>query len=277
MSIRTKLFGGFGLLVVVFAVTVVFANTQLKSVGASETEVFTRDLDLTWRTGQIQLEIRHLRAEQIQYILARTPKESEEYSTKLIQYGQDLDKLIGDIIATGSLTPTQSQMVTDIRANTDKYRELVAQNVVGNVRSGNVNAAIDETFAGKSKDAFKLALDIATKLAGDVRANGAASHASVQSTLSRSQTLLLATSGLMLVGAAGVALLLTRSIAGRVRKLTAISDRLSRGEVDGLTVDVSGSDEVGRLGDSLKGVLAAFEVMRDEAMANEAHPQAKAS
>jgi methyl-accepting chemotaxis protein len=60
--------------------------------------------------------------------------------------------------------------------------------------------------------------------------------------------------------------LFARSVTRRVNRLTAISDKLARAEIDGLSVDVTGNDEIGRLGHSLQGVLAAFHELRDEAL-----------
>ncbi len=67
------------------------------------------------------------------------------------------------------------------------------------------------------------------------------------------------------------------SVSGRINRLAVVSDKLSQGEVDGLVVNVSGSDEIGRLGESLQGVLAAFELLRDEAIRNEAEAERKAA
>ncbi|MFP4641323.1 MAG: HAMP domain-containing protein [Dehalococcoidia bacterium] len=47
-------------------------------------------------------------------------------------------------------------------------------------------------------------------------------------------------------------------------KLTAAADRISKGDVQGLEIDVSGKDEIGRLGESFKGVKAAFDELMDQ-------------
>lgn len=64
----------------------------------------------------------------------------------------------------------------------------------------------------------------------------------------------------------GSGLLFARSVTSRINRLTAISEKLSRGEIEGLSVDVNGNDEVGRLGQSLQGVLAAFHELHDEVL-----------
>jgi methyl-accepting chemotaxis protein len=69
----------------------------------------------------------------------------------------------------------------------------------------------------------------------------------------------------------GGGLLFARSVTTRVNRLAAISDHLSRGEIEGLRVDVAGHDEIGRLGQSLQGVLAAFHELHDEVLARDTH------
>jgi methyl-accepting chemotaxis protein len=53
----------------------------------------------------------------------------------------------------------------------------------------------------------------------------------------------------------------SNSITSRIKSLKEISDKLSIGEIDGLSVDVSGDDEIGELGEAMKGVVAAMETM----------------
>ena len=49
-----------------------------------------------------------------------------------------------------------------------------------------------------------------------------------------------------------------------MKKLTTISDKLSKGEIEGLEINIRGKDEIGRFGESFKGVLAAFNFLKDE-------------
>jgi methyl-accepting chemotaxis protein len=73
----------------------------------------------------------------------------------------------------------------------------------------------------------------------------------------RDLALLLAAALLAVVGTAG--LIVVRSILSRLGLLRAVSDRLAAADVSGLIIDISGKDEVGVFGESLKGVAAAIE------------------
>jgi len=50
-----------------------------------------------------------------------------------------------------------------------------------------------------------------------------------------------------------------------LKKLTAVSDKLSQGEIEGLSIDIKGKDEISTFGESFKGVLAAFNFLKEEA------------
>jgi len=62
-----------------------------------------------------------------------------------------------------------------------------------------------------------------------------------------------------------VFLIMRAKISTPLQKLTAVSEKLSAGEIEGLEIDVSGSDEIGQFGESFKGVLAAFKFLKEEA------------
>lgn len=62
---------------------------------------------------------------------------------------------------------------------------------------------------------------------------------------------------LVMFGLIGVFLIL--DITGRIARLKAVSDRLAQADISGLTIDVSGSDEIAAFGRSLIGVHAAIE------------------
>ena len=59
-------------------------------------------------------------------------------------------------------------------------------------------------------------------------------------------------------------MIMRAKISRPLAQLTSVSDKLSKGEIDGLTIDVNGKDEISSFGESFKGVLAAFNFLKDE-------------
>jgi len=86
------------------------------------------------------------------------------------------------------------------------------------------------------------------------------------STLQRNMVLVGTGVGIAVILAA--MLLLKKKISEPIAKLTAVSEKLSRAEIEGLQIDVSGNDEIGQFGESFKGVLAAFHMLMEEAEKN---------
>ncbi|OGO18973.1 MAG: hypothetical protein A2Z15_06820 [Chloroflexi bacterium RBG_16_50_11] len=64
------------------------------------------------------------------------------------------------------------------------------------------------------------------------------------------------------------ALIMRAKVSIPLQKLTTVSEKLSKGEIQGLEIDIKGKDEISRFGETFKGVLAAFEFLKDEAEKN---------
>ena len=60
-------------------------------------------------------------------------------------------------------------------------------------------------------------------------------------------------------------LVINLKISNPLSKLTKVSQSLSKGEIEGLTIGFTGDDEIGKLGESFDGVLAAFNLLKEEA------------
>jgi HAMP domain-containing protein len=61
------------------------------------------------------------------------------------------------------------------------------------------------------------------------------------------------------------ALIMRAKVTVPLKKLTNVSEKLSKGEIEGLEIDIKGKDEISSFGESFKGVLAAFHFLKDEA------------
>ncbi len=78
-------------------------------------------------------------------------------------------------------------------------------------------------------------------------------------------TMLLVGIAVALAIIAAAVVIIRAKVSIPLRKLTAVSNKLSQGEIEGLTIDIEGKDEISSFGESFKGVLAAFHFLKDEA------------
>jgi hypothetical protein len=115
--------------------------------------------------------------------------------------------------------------------------------------------AADRLVRGQDRAPTDLFDNVVQRLEARVQGTVAAQQFSVR----RNQNVALGVSGglLFLLGLLGF--LTVRSIVKRLAALRAVSGKLANADVEGLSIDISGKDEIGEFGESMKGVHAAIE------------------
>jgi len=101
--------------------------------------------------------------------------------------------------------------------------------------------------------------DLFDKVVGRLSLSVQESIQSQRQAAQRNRELALAIASGLLVLLGLVGFWIVRGILGRLQRLKAVSDRLAAADVSGLIIDVSGNDEIGEFGQSMKGVHAAIE------------------
>jgi hypothetical protein len=144
----------------------------------------------------------------------------------------------------------------------EKYQQSYAVYTAG---SFDFKAA-DKLVRGQDRPPTDLFDQVVKRLDDRVKAAVEAQRASVI----RSRNLTLAVAGglLLLLGAMGF--VIVRDVLSRLGRLKAVSDRLAVADISGLVVDISGKDEIGEFGGSMKGVHAAIEELLSVATARPA-------
>jgi hypothetical protein len=112
-----------------------------------------------------------------------------------------------------------------------------------------------DALVREADGASNLLLDkVLTQQNDRILAEAAAQRAG---TLRQLMLLLIVVGGLVLVDTALYCSVLF-GVIQRLGKLKAVADRLAVADLDGLSIDISGHDEIGAIGESLKGVEAAL-------------------
>ena len=115
--------------------------------------------------------------------------------------------------------------------------------------------AADKLVRGQDRAPTDLFDKAVQRLDDKVKATVAAQQASARA--NQMIALGLAATLLALLGTSGF--LIVRSILRRLAGLKAVSDRLAVADIDGLSIDISGKDEIGEFGGAMIGVRAAIE------------------
>jgi len=141
----------------------------------------------------------------------------------------------------------------------DKYETAYNVYVTGNFDF----KAADKIVRGQDRAPTDLFDKVVKQLESKVKISVNAQQAEV----AKNRNLALGLFGGMLVVLGLVGFVTVRSILQRLSRLKAVSDRLARADVEGLAVDISGTDEIGEFGESMKGVHAAIEELQGMAVA----------
>jgi methyl-accepting chemotaxis protein len=115
--------------------------------------------------------------------------------------------------------------------------------------------AADQLVRGQDRAPTDLFDKVVQRLDAKVQSTIAAQQQSAR----RNQTIALAFSGALLFLLGLMGYLTVRSIVRRLARLHAVSERLAQADVEGLSIDISGKDEIGEFGESMAGVHAAIE------------------
>lgn len=115
--------------------------------------------------------------------------------------------------------------------------------------------AADKLVRGRDRPPTDLFDDVVKRLDARVKAAVDAQRAAV--IRSRNLTLVVAAALLLLLGVFGF--VIVRDVLSRLGRLKAVSDRLAVADISGLVIGISGKDEIGEFGASMRGVHAAIE------------------
>lgn len=266
-SLRTKILGALGVVAILAGAAGVFGVLQLRSTTGTFVEKVGPAETAALQAAQLRTAFQ-LQHQDWKDILIRgtdpavfTAK-SEAVQTDAKTVAAKHDQLVATLEAVGSAEGKQFLAAFD--AGYAHYMELYATALAAvHGPNGWDMAAGDGIMKGQDRPAQAALASLSETLATQAQtATDAAVAGANRTQLITGVVLALA----VIVGIA-VGLMLAKHVVGRVSKLTVATDRISKGDIQGLTMDLSGSDEIDRLGQSMNGVVAAFEVLYAETAA----------
>jgi methyl-accepting chemotaxis protein len=264
MKITTKLGLLFAGMIIVFVLLGVTLLAQMKFVSNGYDAVLAspvRDIDAA-RVVQVGFK-KEVQEWKDTLLRGHNPADLAKYGK---QFREDEASVRAGAVAL-------SQSVEDQEA-----RNLLVQFIAADdVMSAKYARAYDVYVAGnadfKAADALvrgqdRAPTDLFDKVVQRLDARVKTTVAAQQLSVHRNQTLALGISAglLCLLGLLGF--LVVSSIVRRLAALRGVSRRLANADVEGLSIDISGKDEIGEFGESMKGVRAAIEELLHVAKAS---------
>jgi methyl-accepting chemotaxis protein len=250
LSVRTKLVGGFAIVVALLVGSGVLAITSLGSLNESSKQVAVRVKQLDAMSG-VLLAANQTRRDQLQHALASTTAEWNER-----------EKLIAkDRQAFADAFTAYEPFVVDAKdralANKAKQEWAVylraAEPAIALNRAGRHDEAVSLLKEAKTKlDAFFATADSwkhdsLVDTSDDVTAAG--------DTYASSRTKLIIVIVVASIAGIGLALLISRYLVGAVQKMKGAAEGIAEGDVD-QTVDLDSTDELGDMSRAFRAMIA---------------------
>jgi methyl-accepting chemotaxis protein len=263
-SIRARLYRGIGGLLVLLATSSGLGILLLHHLSSTESTLAKKAQPYLADLSTAAVAAKAAANDERGYLMTGDPKFLDEIREKR-------DAVVFPTLAhAATVYGTGSKETKAVDAITAGYKKwAAARDAELKLYASDHKGAI-ELALGSNRDlrkSYEGLIDGAVALAD---AGVKSSDSNFSSTSNQATWVLLAFLAFALLTGIAFAVRLATSITARLAKLTAVSDRLSVGDVEGLEVEVGGADELGKLGDSMSGVVAAFQEMFSSASAKAA-------
>jgi len=256
MKIATKLILFFGAVLVLFVLQAILLRQQTQTVTNGYDTLLSKPVHQMEMARVVQVNFKK-QVQEWKDILLRghTPED-------LVKYTRQYHERESDVRAG-------AQALADALQDDPAIRDLVLQFLAAHkAMGGKYQAAYEAYLAGKfdfkTADSMVRGQDraptdlfdeVVRRLNTQMKASVDAQQVAVRK--ARTLTLTFFATLLFILGLTGF--VTVRNILARLGRLKAVADRLSAADVNGLSIDVSGNDEIGEFGESMKGVRAAIE------------------
>ena len=219
LSVRTKLFGGFGVGILALLIAAVVGITQINAVGGKGDQLYNDSLEQTAKTGALRRDMLQMRTSILQYVLAPADKRTP--------FGDKIKELQGSIttdlaaLRGEHLNAQQTQQLADAETSITAWYEARDKGPIGKTDAGDSAGATQAALFGQGGQHFQDAFDKVIEFGGETDKVAKASHASAQSTKSRATMLMISIAAVAMLLAAVIAFVLAQSITSAVKAVVA--------------------------------------------------------
>jgi methyl-accepting chemotaxis protein len=254
LSVRTKLFGSFALVVGLMVALGAAALVELGSVANRADYLGTNSLPSVEKIGRIGADVANFRRYQNRMVWA-TPADRIKLMPGMEPYAQDATRTLASYAALAGAGRDSKLYQATLKGWRSYVKETAGFPAA--VRAGNVPAM--EQMLANSLVAFDgMETNFAAWNAYNLQ-EANRSLASARSTHSSAQTIVIALLALATLVAAGLAFVISSSITGGVRQMLHAARGISEGDLD-QNVETASRDEIG---DTARAFQRMIEYLRD--------------
>jgi methyl-accepting chemotaxis protein len=242
LSIRTKLFLGFGALLALMAVASLLALANINTVSDGTADISDDVVPTVDLLGVVKADSLALRKEQFKHVLTTDPAELKDiegdldaYPKQLMGYYDKLAELSAGEGDDAKRVEASRKQLQAFLAAADRFRPLSDSG--DKARAGRILIDAGSEFYGPFEDTLEA-------WRKDEKGEGAELYAAARSAESSARTTTLVLLLLALAAGAAIAFLLARSISRGAGEMLRAAEGVAEGDVD-QTVDVRSKDEIG--------------------------------
>jgi methyl-accepting chemotaxis protein len=255
MKIATKLVLFFSAIVMLFALLAVVLLAQMRTVTRGYDSLLNGPIRQMEMARVVQVNFKKQVQEWKDILLrGQSPDDLAKYAQQF--HGQEMNVRRGaqdliDVMQDAEARQLLVRFLTAHKVMGDKYQTAYDAYVKANF---DYHIA-DRLVRGQDREATDLFDQVVERLSSDVENSIAAQNAATRKV--RNLTLNVFAILLAVLGLGGF--FAVRSMLRRLAKLQAAANRLAAADINGLIINISGSDEIGSFCEGMKGVHAALE------------------
>jgi methyl-accepting chemotaxis protein len=255
MKISTKLIVFFCGVVALFVMLALALLEQTRSVSAGYDALLAQQVRQAQAARVVQVNFKK-QVQEWKDILLRghTPDDLAKYTRQFHEQESEVRSgaaALVTVVQDGAARELLDEFLAAHRTMSEKYQAAYDAYVA----SGFDFKVADRMVRGQDRAPTNLFDQVVQRLNDQVVASVASQERAVRA----ARNLALGVTGGLLAALGLVGLFTVRAILERLGRLKAVSDRLAKADIEGLSVDISGPDEIGQFGESMKGVHAAIE------------------
>jgi methyl-accepting chemotaxis protein len=243
LSIRTKLMGGFALVLLVAIGQSLLSISRLSTVNAQSTEITQDWLPSVQILGDMDTELASYRATRLKLMLTDTPQSIDAVEAELKKIEAVMDKEIA--VYTTMISNAEEKTLFEQFLPLWKTYLTFGDDVFVLVRAGNMTTA-KNFFNGPAGKSYTDADAVLKKLIELNRAGAMSASAKGNTVYAQSRIVLLGSLGVMLVLGLGIGWFVSRDLVNAATLAVSQADKMAEGDLSH-TLAADRRDEMGRL------------------------------
>jgi len=257
LSLKQKLFLSFGTVVALLVVTGVVAIGQLRSVGSTADHLYAVNLSAAEKSGSLRRDALMMRAQILAYVLEPSAAERAKVKAQIAKLQSSIEDDIAALRGQEGLSANEQTLLGDAATQIGAWYAARDKGPIGHTDAGDRAGATQAALHGVGGKAFKAALADVVKFNKLVAVEAQQAHDHASATISSATLLTILLVAIASVLGAGIAFLISRSIARRIGVLVVAAGRVAEGDLGVVVEDASG-DELGQLAGAVRGMVASL-------------------